>query len=185
MEDSAIVELYWQRAEQAIARTREKYEGLCLSLASRILRDRRDAEECVSETYLRIWNAIPPQRPTHLGAFAAKITRNLALDRYDYLRAGRRNADLELAFEELEECIPERGGVEDSANTAETAAAISRFLRAQPEKIRVAFVRRYWYGQSPAEVAKALGMSESALRSQLFRTRSKLREALREEEIFV
>lgn len=185
MEDSQIVELYWARSEDAIQHTKERYERLCLSLAGRILRDDRDVEECVSEAYLRVWNAIPPERPAKFGAFLAKIVRNLALDRYDYLRAGRRNADLELAFDELGECLPAPSGVEQAADAAQAAQAVSRFLRRQPETARKLFVRRYWYGDSLETLAGAFGMSQSAVKSQLFRTRSKLREALREEEIYV
>ena len=185
MEDSQIIELYWTRSEDAIQYTRERYESLCYALASRILSDRRDAEECVSEAYLRIWNAIPPERPARLGAFLAKIVRNLALDRYDYLRAARRNAELELAFDELGECLPDGADVEQAADGKEVAQAVSRFLRTQPQKVRKLFIRHYWYGDSLEVLAKAFGMSQSAVKSQLFRTRSKLREALREEEIFL
>lgn len=182
MEDLQIINLLFQRSETAIPVLQQKFGGLCKSVICHILPDHRDVEECVSDTYLRVWNSIPPQRPARLDSYLARIARNVALDRYDYNMAGMRNADLALAYEELEACLPSRN---NEADAVEFRSFINRFLRGLPKETRVMFIRRYWYGESVAEIAFACGCGEEKVKSSLFRTRNKLHAAMVKEEIYL
>ena len=122
MEDAAIVELYWQRAPEAIGHTQEKYGAYCLAIAGRLVPVREDAEECVNDTWLRAWEAMPPSRPGRLDTFLGKITRNLSLDRWRALRAQKRwQGQAELALTELGDCLPASGGVEQEVEAAALA----------------------------------------------------------------
>lgn len=186
MEDGAIVELYWQRNERAITASDEKYGGLCRSLSQNILDSAQDAEECVNDTWLRAWNAMPPQRPGILSAFFGKLTRNLSLDRWRYNRAAKRGGpQVETALEELGECLPAPGRPEDHLEERETADLISRFLREQPQLDRVLFLRRYWYLDSVAALAERFSMNENTVKSRLHRTRLRLKEVLLREGVAV
>ena len=183
-EDQQIVRLFFKRSEKAITYTRQKYGSLCISVARRILSDPRDAEECVNDTYLHAWNAIPPEKPDSLKAFLARITRNLALDRYDYNTADQRNTALTEAFEQLEPWLTVKTGEsETELDSAEINRVLNSFLRKQTLEARTLFLRRYWYGKSIRELAKACHMSESMVKSSLFRTRNKLRKELEKEGI--
>ena len=182
MEDLQIINLLFQRSEAAIPVLQQKFGGLCKSVICHILPDHRDVEECVSDTYLRVWNSIPPQRPARLDSYLARIARNVALDRYDYNMAGMRNADLALAYEELEACLPTR---DNETDAVEFRSFINRFLRGLPKEARVMFIRRYWYGESMAEIAFACGCGEEKVKSSLFRTRNKLHAAMVKEEIYL
>ena len=182
MEDGAIVELYWQRNERAITASDEKYGGLCRSLSQNILDSVQDAEECVNDTWLRSWNAMPPQRPGVLSAFFGKITRNLSLDRWRKNRAAKRGgSQVEVALLELEDCLPDRNTPERHLEAAETARVISDFLRTQPELDRVLFVRRYFHLEPLAALEARFGLSEGQVKSRLHRTRRKLKHILEEE----
>lgn len=184
MEDTQIIELFFQRTESAITQAQVKYGRLCMSVIVRILPDPRDAEECASDTYLKAWNAIPPERPRSLGAYLARIARNLALDRYDYNTAGQRSTALTDAFEELEECLPDaQKNPSREAERMEFNGFLNRFLRAQPEEARSFFLRRYWYGESVREIAEACRASEGQVKSSLFRTRNRLRDAMEKENV--
>lgn len=186
MEDEQIYELYWARNEEAITRTHEKYGPWCRGIAMRILEIREEAEECVSDTYLQVWNNIPPQRPNVFRAWLGRITRNLALTRYRRSHAEKRGGgQTALALEELRECVSGRESVETAEDSREIAAAINAFLGSLPEVQRSIFLRRYWHMTSIAEIAKAYGMSESRVTSMLHRMRKKLREMLEKEGIAV
>ena len=178
MKDTEIVQLYWDRDEQAIPATSDKYGNYCTSISQNILGSKEDAEECVSDAYLRAWNAIPPEQPASLGAYLARITRNLALDRYDYHHAEKRSSDLTCAFEELEAVLPAAEHQEDTAEQMAFRQLLNDFLRAQTREARTYFIRRYWYGESIAEIARACRAGESSVRVSLFRTRNRLRKAL-------
>lgn len=146
----------------------------------------RDAEECVSDVYLRVWNAIPPERPRSLRAYLARITRNTALDRYSYNAAEQRSSALTAAFEDLEPWLPMAGG--DPASDIDRQAfrqVLNDFLRAQPKEARIFFLRRYWYGESIREIAETCHVSESKVKTSLFRTRERLRGALKMERISI
>lgn len=186
VEDSQIIALYFQRAEAAIQRTQEKYGALCHSVACRVLPDVRDVEECVSDVYLRVWNAIPPERPRSLSAYLARITRNAALDRLDYNAAAQRSTALTRAFEELEPWLPAREGSLDGALEAQhLRQVLNDFLRAQPKEARVFFLRRYWYGESLREIAEACHVTEAKVKKSLYWTRKKLHDAMEQEGIAV
>lgn len=180
MDDHEIIELYWKRAESAISETQQKYGSYCRSIAYGILQNHEDSEECVSDTWLRAWEAMPPQRPNKLSAFLGRITRNLALDKYDYNRAAKRNGPMDQLLSELSECIPEK---RDDYAQVELAQILSGFLRELPRERRNLFLRRYWYCESIEELAKRYSMSQSAVKSSLFRTRSKLKAHLEKEGV--
>lgn len=182
MEDLQIINLLFQRSETVIPVLQQKFGGLCRSVISRILPDQRDVEECVSDTYLRVWNSIPPQHPARLDSYLARIARNVALDRNDYNMACMRNAGLTLAYEELEACLPSRN---DETDAVEFRSFINRFLKGLPKEARVMFIRRYWYGESVAEIAFACSCGEEKVKSLLFRTRNKLHAAMVKEEIYL
>lgn len=182
MHDSQIIDLLFRRSEQAVTALQQRFGGLCKSVISRILPDGRDVEECVSDTYLRVWKSIPPQRPERLDSYVARIARNAALDRYDYNSALTRNSAMTLAFEELEHYIPSQ---KRSCDASEFRSFLNRFLRGLPKETRILFIRRYWYGESIREIAAASGYSEEKVKTLLFRTRNKLRVEMTQEEIYL
>ena len=183
MEDGAIVQLYWDRDERAIEESDRKYGGLCRGVALRILESPEDSEECVSDTWLRSWNAMPPQRPGRLGAFLAKITRNLALDRWRQDHAEKRYAgETALALEELGEIVSGES-LEEEVRRRELIRAMNGFLRSLPERDRNLFLRRYWGMETLEGLAKAEGMSLTALHRRLGKLRSRLADHLRKEGI--
>lgn len=184
MEDHAIIELYWQRQETAIQETAQKYGAFLAGLAWNVLRSHSDAEECVNDTYLRAWNAIPPQRPSAFKLWLGRITRNLSLDRWRKNKAEKRGGDsMEILLGELDVCVPAAQGVEKQLEDSEIAALISAFLRRQSPQNRTIFLRRYWYGESISDIAKAMHCGEGKVKSSLFRTRAALRETLEKEGI--
>lgn len=184
MEDSAIIDLYWSRDQRAIEETAGKYGPFLHTLVWNILRSRSDAEECVNDTYLRAWNAIPPARPAAFRAWLGRIARNLSLDRWKAERAQRRGGSaVEILLGELEECVPDPRGVERQLEDQEIASLISAFLRRLPAESRRVFLRRYWYGQDLADIATEQGCGVGKVKSSLFRTRKALRAYLEEEGI--
>ncbi len=184
MEDREIIELYFDRNEQAIVETERKYGRLCHKIAHRIIGNEQDAEECVNDVYLGVWQAIPPQRPSSLSAFVAKIARNLALGRLKYRTAAKRNPDVLLSLSELEEVIPDTSGF-DEIEDREVGHWISEFLMAEDEEVRRIFIRKYWYFDSVADLAEKFGHSEAKIKSTLFRTRNKLRTYLAEKGVAI
>lgn len=181
MEDCEIVELYFARSEEAIQKTKQKYGAFCFHIANNILNSKEDAEECELDSYLRVWNAVPPKKPIPLKSYLAKIVRNLALQRYEYYSAKKRNTELEVAFCELEECIPDASNVEGQLNQQELSKAMNDFLLKIDRGQRILFVRRYWYTDSIKDIASRFGISESKVKSSLFRTRNRLRTYLKKE----
>lgn len=183
MTDDRIIALFFDRNEQAIEEVQKKYGTYCHTVAFGVLNSREDAEECVNDTYLQAWNAIPPQRPQVLSAFLAKITRNLALMRYRANHREKRGAgQLPLALEELQDCLPDAGNG-SITDAVVIRKALNRFLHTLPEPSRGIFLRRYWYVRSISEIAQELGMKESRVKMTLLRTREKLREHLTREGI--
>ena len=179
MDDESIMEMFRKRDEKAIAELKEKYGKVCLSTAGSILSMREDMEECVNSAYYEVWKNIPPAAPDSLKAYLCRIVRNLAIDKLRYISAEKRNARYAVSLDELQECIPDRSSEDMSAE--KLAAAISRFLRTQDEKCRKLFVRRYWYGESVADIAKFLGINEKTAATCLFRTRKRLKAFLQKE----
>ncbi|MBQ9131469.1 MAG: RNA polymerase sigma factor [Clostridia bacterium] len=182
MEDFQIVNLYWARNEAAISESDRKYGRMLQSLSLSILSSRQDAEECVNDTYLAAWKSMPTQRPSYLGAFLSKITRNLSIDRYRASRREKRGG-VELVLEELSECVSSADSVEQDYENGRLTAALNGFLyKLEPEK-RVMFIRRYFYSQPIAQIAAELGVGESKVKITLYRIREKLRQSLEEQEL--
>lgn len=185
MEDQEIVRLFWARREQAIQETDLKYGKFCSGIALRILKDRQDAEECVDDVYLAAWKKIPPAKPDCLPAFLGRITRNIALDCYDKKRAKKREHGTMVLLSELEECIPSGMMPEEEADANQTARWISSFLSEQTAEKRCMFLRRYWYGDSIAELAERFDSSEERVKSVLFRLRKSLKKYLEKEGVAI
>lgn len=183
MEDGAIVNLYWARDPEAIQETGRKYGGYCRAIARNILADRRDEEECLNDTWLNAWNAMPEDRPGLLAPYLGKITRNLALSRWRAGHAEKRGGgELPLVLEELTECVSP-GGTFQAVEAAELEEAVNRFLRTLPERECGVFLRRYWFSEPMADIARRYGMREGTVRTSLFRSREKLRRYLEKEEL--
>lgn len=179
MEDEKIIELYFQRSEEAIPRTEAKYGGRCRAVAYNILESREDCEECINDTYLAAWNAIPPTHPLHLGAYLVGICRKLSLSMLRYRCADRRGrGEYALSFDELEECIGQAGQPADQVELRELAEEIQRFLSTLSPDDRKIFMCRYWLIASVAQIAQSSGFSESKIKSSLFRSREKLKRHL-------
>lgn len=185
MEDAAIVALYWNRDEAAIAETQRKYGAYCRSIAQNILSSREDAEECVSDTWHRAWNAIPPQRPDSLGAFLGRIVRNLSLSRWRREHAQKRYAGLDAMLSELEDCLPAPRGVEDVVEGRALTGCIEGWLEGLDREDRAVFLRRYWYGQEVRSLAKEWGVGPNQMAKRLQRLRKDLRRNLEQEGITV
>ena len=181
LDDSRIISLFYERSEQAVEELNRKYGAAIRKTAANILGDRLDAEECVNDTYLRVWNSIPPQNPNPLASYVCKIARNLALDRYRSNKAAKRNGNLDLVLEEMEECLPADWNMETELEAKELTAAINRFLSNLTQDDRFLFVRRYWYGDSAADLSAQTNSSTNRISVRLFRIRKKLKEYLTEE----
>lgn len=182
MEDSRIVALYFERNEDAITETDRKYGGYCRAIAMNILSDHGDAEECVNDTWLQTWNAIPPHRPTVLSAFLETITRRLSLDRWrKNTRKKRGGGQVPLALEELSQCVPASAGPEEAVQLAELTHTLEDFLKRLSSRDRDLFLCRYWYLASIREIAQAFRLPESRVKVILFRTRNKLKIYLEQE----
>ena len=184
MEDTKIIDLFWARQETAIVETDRKYGNYCRSIAMHILSNQEDTEECVNDTWMKAWECMPPQRPDILSAFLGKITRNLSISRYRMTHAKKRGSgEMDLLLNELEECLPSAQSVEQEVESRETVQAINQFLYGIERESRNIFVRRYFYADSVKEIAERFGISESKVKSQLFRMRNRLKEHLEKEGI--
>ncbi len=181
LEDREIISLFFERSEQAIAELEGKYGAAVRKTAANILSSRQDVEECANDTWLGVWNSIPPQHPDSLAAYVCKIARNLALGRFHSNTAQKRNGQYDLVLDELEECIPASVNVEADYEEKEISAAIVRFLDSLGYEDRFCFVRRYWYGDSVSEIADVTGGSSHRISVRLSRVREKLRRDLKKE----
>ncbi len=182
MDDLQIIHLYFERSESAIKETETKYGKLCFRIASNILRDVSDSEECVNDTWFSVWNTIPPTRPNNFSAFLCKITRNLALKRLDYNKAKKRTPEVLVSLDELEQVVPDNH-LPSTLEAEELGRLISAFLRKEKAEARNVFLRRYWYFDTVSDIASRYSFSESKVKVLLHRTRSKLREYLNKEGI--
>ena len=181
MEDSAIVDLYWQRSDRAISETDRKYGRYCHAIAYNFCANNEDAEECVNDTWFRAWNLMPDKRPSVLSSFLGTITRNIAINLYKAkTRKKRGGGELALALEELEDCIPSDLDLERSYEITEFQQAIGAFISGLSETEKKVFVARYWYMASVKEIAGRLSFSESKTKGILFRLRNKMRVYLKE-----
>lgn len=180
MEDSGIIELYFARSETAIQETGRKYGAYLSQVAYNILRNLRDTEEIVNDTYMATWHAIPPTKPNNFKHFLSRITRNLSFDRLDYLNAGKRHA----IFVEMDECIPDkRNNVEDLWEAKEIGMALNRFLETLDRKSCAVFLGRYFYAYSISDLARQYGLSARQVRYILSKTRSQLRSYFEKEGV--
>lgn len=185
MEDHQIVELYFQRREEAIRETDSKYGVYCFSIADNILHNREDSEECVSDTWLKAWNAMPPQRPTMLRMFLAKITRNLSFNRFQARNAEKRGGgELPLVLDELAECIAHESDTENEVIARELEQCIRLFVRELPEREVNVFVRRYFFTEPISVIAKRYNLTDNNVMVILSRTRKKLKAHLKKEGYF-
>ena len=185
MDDNEIVELYWQRDEQAIKETADKYGTYCLKISLNILGDMSDSEENVNDAYMQAWSSIPPSRPKSLKAFIAKIARNLALNKYKAEHTQKRLASaFAVSLDELDVCTPSKVSLEDEMGMAELSRCISEFLYKQSIDARNIFVCRYFYSESIEDIAARFGFSQSKVKTTLMRTRTKLKAHLQKEGYF-
>ena len=180
MEDEQILNLYFSRSEQAIGETASKYGPYCHSIAMHVLENEEDAEECVSDTYARAWNAMPPERPGRLRAWLAGITRNLSIDRRRRERTHGRGSTVTVLLSELEECVSSPRGLEEITDARELGRVLNGWLGSLPRQDCADFMRRYWGGESVADIAASRGVSANALSQKFARMRKSLRSYLEE-----
>ena len=184
MEDTKIIELFWERNEQAVKETDTAYGRKLYVLSNNILNNREDAQECVSDTYMETWKLIPPKRPKYFYAFLASICRNVSFNRLDWRLAAKRNAEVVVLTQEMEMCIPDiRQEVE--MDRRELRRVLESFLDSLTKESRLIFLRRYLYVDTVAEIAARYGISESKVKTQLHRTRAKLHTHLKKEGIYI
>lgn len=181
MEDNIIIELYFQRSETAIRESEKKYGAYCGTIANNILHSQQDSEECVNDTWIRAWNAIPPEKPARLSVFLGKITRNLAIDRWRKLKREKSGSgQINLCLDELAECVGTQETLGDKLDLKEALDSFLSMLKPQTKRI---FMLRYWHMCPISDVARLCGISEGAVKMSLRRTRKLLREYLEKEEI--
>lgn len=176
MKDQDIVSLYFARDEEALKVSEAQYGGYCMTISMNILASRPDAEECVNDTWLRAWNAIPPHKPSNLRTFLGKITRNLSIDRFRALHSTKRNQDLEVAMEELGDALP----MPEDTDEGTLCGLLDEFLRRIDRQDCRLFLGRYWYGHSVTALAKHYGISANTVSQRLLRTRKRLHAFLNE-----
>ena len=182
MDDLRIIELYFNRDEQAIKETDTKYGKLCHSIAYNILNNHEDSEECVNDTYVSVWNTIPPIRPHNFMSFICKIARNLSLKRLEFMKRKKRSAEIILSLDELAAVLPDERYAPDVSDE-DVGKLISKFLRSQEEYVRNVFIRKYFYFASIREIAKCYSFTESKVKNMLFYTRNKLKDYLIKEGV--
>lgn len=185
MEDLQIIDLYWQRDEQAIRETDGKYGPLCHRIAMNILSSFQDSEECVSDTYGRAWDTMPPQRPDSLRAYLGRIVRNLSISRYRSIHAQKRGEGAEVLLSELGDCVPSGDATARTVEVRELGELISRYLDGLAADDRTLFIRRYWNGDAVSELAGEIGVRPNSLTKRLLRLREGLRRYLEGEGVRV
>lgn len=186
MDDQNLIELYLQRSEDAITETAKKYGSYCYRIAYNVLTNNEDSEECVNDTYFKVWESIPPIYPNRFSAFIGKITRNLAINRYEYLTAGKRGgSQVPIALEELSDCIPDHKTPAQIVEDKELTIAINKFLRDLSSESRKIFLQRYWGLISIKDISAMYGVTESKVKMSLMRTRGKFKHYLEREGIAI
>ncbi|MBR4431057.1 MAG: sigma-70 family RNA polymerase sigma factor [Clostridiales bacterium] len=179
MEDENIIRLYWDRDETAIEETSRKYGRYCFAIANNILCSREDSEECVNDTYVKVWESIPPKRPSIFSAFIGKITRNISLNRYKLNNAEKRGGnEMTVVLDEVREIVSGEPDPEEEAIRADLTAAVNDFLSTLSVEKRVMFVRRYWYADDVKSIASRMGTSENNISVSVRRIRNNLRDYL-------
>lgn len=183
--DEKIIEMFFERSEQGIRELDIKYGKICHYLSYNIVNSRQDAEECVNDAYLGVWNTIPPTRPNPLLSYIAKIVRNISLKSYWRKEADKRSGQYTIALQEIEGCIADPKTVEDEIEVKELARIIENFLDTLPLENRVIFMRRYWFADSYKDIAEFIGLTEKNISVRLTRIREKMKKYLIEREVFV
>lgn len=185
MEDPQIIELFWLRSETALDEVKQKYGPRALRFAHNLLNDPQDAEECVNDALMVLWQQIPPERPRHLWAYFSRLVRNISCSRLDYLCAAKRDRGSEVCLGELEDCFASRQTPEQILEAGQITAVINCFLDELDDTGRRIFVRRYYYFDSCADIGKLVGLSRGAVNTRLSRLRQELKNRLEQEEIFI
>ena len=183
MDNSKIIDMFFERSEQAIVELSQQYGNQAKAIANNVLNNIDDAEECVNDALLSLWNSIPPLRPNHLQAYLIKVTKNIALNRLDYNTSKKRNSHYDIALDELQDCIPSCENIESKIIEQELSKAIDDFLGTLPKDDRVIFVGRYWMGESVLEIANKLHCSQNIIAVKLFRIRKRLKHYLKKERL--
>lgn len=183
MDDLEIVELYWERNERAIDETNIKYGRLLHRISFNILANHEDSQECVNDTYIKVWKSVPPERPRFFTAYLGRIVRNLSIDCWNKSRAQKRYNGGEILLSELADCIPSSGTVWQEIETKMLSEILSNWLYTLPKNDRILFVRRYWYGDSIKELAIKIGTTPNKLSGHMYRLRSNLKDVLEKEEV--
>ena len=181
LKDHEIIALFFERSERAITELISKYGAAIKNVASNILKDPQDAEEAVSDTYLTVWNRIPPTKPKYLGAYSCRIARNLSLKRFYANTAEKRNSYYDVALDELEETIPALSTVESAYDVKELTQYLNQFLKTLSREDRYLFMRRYWFGDKIGDIAESQNMTAHKASVRLFRLRQKLQDYLKKE----
>lgn len=184
-DDNKILELFFQRSEKAISELSAKYGNLSVKTAYNILENIEDAEECVNDSYLSVWNAIPPQKPNPLVAFLLKIVRNTSINRLKYYSRQKRNNQYLECIDEWDYCLSSNEKTDDEIDALELTKLIEKFLDSISKTNRMIFIRRYWYVDSYEAIAKLSGLKENAIRTRLSRTRSELKKYLEKEGVSI
>ena len=181
LEDKEIIDLFYERSEQAISELAKKYGRLVHTVANNILKDPELSEECENDTYLACWNSIPPEYPMVLTSYLCRIARNMAISKYRQSTAQKRNSHYDIALDELTECLAGYGNPEEEHQARELGVAVNRFLETLKAEDRIIFLRRYWFSDPVSEIAKRLASTENRVSVRLFRIREKLRRFLKKE----
>lgn len=182
MEDSEIIKLFFDRNERAITEVSAKYQRLCIGIAENVLGNEQDAEECVNDSMLVLWNLIPPNSPTKFCSYLCKIVRNQALKRYEYNTAQKRNSEFVQSVEELESVLGDgKDCYEQETDSEHLGKLINDFLHGEKDEIRSVFIRRYWFFDTVSDISKRFGFSESKVKSMLFHSRERLKVFLQKE----
>ena len=185
MTEEQIIELFFERSEQAINELDSKYGKVLHNLSYNILNDRFDAEECVNDSYLGIWNVIPPEHPNPLLTFVCKIVRNISIKKYHAKTAIKRNSTYDIAMSEVANYILAPNNVEKEIESKELAHMIENFLDTLSVENRVIFMRRYWFSDSYKDIADRVGITEKIVSMRLTRIRKQMREYLMKREVLV
>ncbi|MBO7424946.1 MAG: sigma-70 family RNA polymerase sigma factor [Clostridiales bacterium] len=178
MKDEQIIELFFSRSEQAIEETTLKYGRLAKSVSFRIVRNEEDADECVSDTYLALWNTIPPQKPDPFIAYICKLVRNISLKKYRFNTAEKRNGLYDVSLNELEECLKGRSDVQKELEAGEAERLINTFLGTLKQIDRVIFIKRFWFNMSIDEISDETGCTKNYINVHLHRTKERLKDHL-------
>lgn len=179
MDDTKIIDLFFDRSESAVVELSNKYKDLCVKISMNILGNKEDADECVNDTFLAIWNAIPPQKPKVLKTFVCRIARNISINKYQYNIAEKRNVNFQVCLDELGECIAGSSTPEDEYYISEIAKYIDEYLDTLSKTNRLIFVRRYWYMDTYEFLSRVTGLNVASVRKRLSRTRNGLKDYLK------